>query len=43
MAPYDAGPAQQVQVELTSAEHSSEIRVHCAAGWPKPNVRERDA
>jgi hypothetical protein len=41
--PYDAGPAQQVQVELTSPEHSSEIRVHCAAGYPKPRVRERDA
>ncbi|MET8252720.1 serine/threonine-protein kinase [Micromonospora sp. NPDC005197] len=41
-APYDPGPAKQVQVELTSAEHSSEIRVHCASGRPKPKVKERD-
>ncbi|MGV9216112.1 protein kinase domain-containing protein [Micromonospora sp. RB23] len=41
--PYDAGPAKQVQVELTSPEHSSEIRVHCAAGRPKPKVTERAA
>ncbi|MEU4336764.1 serine/threonine-protein kinase [Micromonospora lupini] len=40
-APYDPGPAKQVQVELTSAEHSSEIRTHCAGGRPKPNVKER--
>ncbi|CCH21732.1 serine/threonine-protein kinase [Micromonospora lupini] len=40
-APYDPGPAKQVQVELASAEHSSEIRTHCAGGRPKPNVKER--
>ncbi|MFG3556254.1 protein kinase [Micromonospora sp. NPDC047557] len=40
-APYDPGPAKQVQVELTSAEHSSEIRAHCASGRPKPKVKER--
>ncbi|MCX5067965.1 serine/threonine protein kinase [Micromonospora lupini] len=40
-APYDPGPAKQVQVELTSAEHSSEIRTHCAGGRPKPKVKER--
>ncbi|TNH22809.1 hypothetical protein FHG89_28255 [Micromonospora orduensis] len=38
---YDPGPAKQVQVELTSAEHGSEIRVHCANGRPKPKVKER--
>jgi hypothetical protein len=43
VTPYDAGPAKQVTVELTSPEHSSEIRVHCAAGRPKPKVTERDA
>ncbi|MGC4772762.1 serine/threonine-protein kinase [Micromonospora sp. DT44] len=41
--PYDAGPAKQVTVKLTAPEHSSEIRVHCAAGQPKPKVKERDA
>ncbi|WP_435205329.1 serine/threonine-protein kinase [Micromonospora sp. bgisy143] len=40
--PYDAGPAKQVTVELTAPEHRSEIRVHCAAGRPKPKVTERD-
>ncbi|MFY1618117.1 serine/threonine-protein kinase [Micromonospora sp. WMMD736] len=43
VAPYDAGPAKQVTVELTAPEHSSEIRVHCAAGRPKPKVTERPA
>ncbi|MCO1596671.1 serine/threonine protein kinase [Micromonospora sp. RHAY321] len=38
---YDQGPAKQIRVELTSAEHRSEIRVHCANGRPKPNVKER--
>ncbi|MGC4748750.1 protein kinase domain-containing protein [Micromonospora sp. DT201] len=38
---YDPGPAKQVQVELTSAEFRSEIRVHCASGRPKPKVKER--
>ncbi|MEU5906390.1 serine/threonine-protein kinase [Micromonospora sp. NPDC047527] len=41
--PYDPGPAKRVQVELTSAEHRSEIRVHCANGRPKPKVKERAA
>ncbi|MET8527309.1 serine/threonine-protein kinase [Micromonospora sp. NPDC005172] len=41
VTPYDAGPAKQVRVELTSPEHTSEIRVHCAAGRPKPKVSER--
>ncbi|PWR08896.1 serine/threonine protein kinase [Micromonospora acroterricola] len=38
---YDPGPARQIRVELTSAEHSSEIRAHCADGRPKPKVKER--
>ncbi|MEV4498895.1 hypothetical protein AB0J84_24775, partial [Micromonospora arborensis] len=38
---YDPGPAKQVQVELTSAGHRSEIRVHCPNGSPKPQVKER--
>lgn len=42
VAPYDPGPAKQLQVELTSAAHSSEIRTHCANGRPKPKVTERD-
>ncbi|WP_328421037.1 serine/threonine protein kinase [Micromonospora sp. NBC_00389] len=40
-AAYDPGPAKRIQVELTSAEHRSEIRVHCANGRPKPQVKER--
>ncbi|MEV0215344.1 protein kinase [Micromonospora sp. NPDC050695] len=40
---YDPGPAKQVQVQLTSAENRSEIRVHCASGSPKPKVKERSA
>ncbi|MET7706613.1 serine/threonine-protein kinase [Micromonospora sp. NPDC005413] len=42
-AAYDPGPAKRIQVELTSAEHRSEIRVHCANGRPKPKVKERAA
>ncbi|GAB3951640.1 hypothetical protein GCM10027614_53950 [Micromonospora vulcania] len=38
---YDAGPAKRVSVELTSAEHRSEVRVQCSNGRPKPKVRER--
>ncbi|SCE89868.1 serine/threonine protein kinase [Micromonospora coriariae] len=38
---YDPGPAKRIEVELTSGEHRSEIRVHCANGRPKPNVKER--
>ncbi|WP_199723558.1 hypothetical protein, partial [Micromonospora sp. CV4] len=39
--PYEPGPAKRVEVQLTSAEHRSEIRVHCANGRPKPKVKER--
>ncbi|WP_406073197.1 protein kinase domain-containing protein [Micromonospora sp. NBC_01638] len=38
---YDPGPAKQVQVDLTSTEYRSEIRVHCPNGSPKPKVKER--
>ncbi|MEU4398027.1 serine/threonine-protein kinase [Micromonospora orduensis] len=38
---YDPGPAKRVQIELTSADHDSEIRVHCANGRPKPTVKEQ--
>lgn len=38
---YDPGPAKRVHVELTSAGHDSEIRVHCANGRPRPKVKER--
>ncbi|MGC5308574.1 serine/threonine-protein kinase [Micromonospora zamorensis] len=38
---YDPGPAKQIQVELVSSEHRSEIRVHCPSGSPKSKVRER--
>ncbi|MFF5178751.1 hypothetical protein ACFY2Q_12095 [Micromonospora sp. NPDC000316] len=41
--PFDPGPTKRVQVELTSAEHRSEIRVHCANGRPKSKVKERAA
>ncbi|MDG4806549.1 protein kinase [Micromonospora sp. WMMD1120] len=37
---YDPGPAKQIQVELISDEHRSEIRAHCANGRPKPKVKE---
>ncbi|MGW5556427.1 protein kinase domain-containing protein [Micromonospora sp. NPDC003944] len=38
---YDPGPAKQIVVELTSAEHRSEIRVQCPAGRLKPKIMER--
>ncbi|MEV4659066.1 serine/threonine-protein kinase [Micromonospora sp. NPDC049301] len=38
---YDPGPAKKIEVELTSAGHQSEIRVHCANGRPMPKVKER--
>ncbi|WP_307871482.1 protein kinase [Micromonospora sp. M61] len=38
---YDPGPAKQIQVELVSSEHRSEIRVRCPGGSPKSRVRER--
>ncbi|WP_330464978.1 serine/threonine-protein kinase [Micromonospora zamorensis] len=38
---YDPGPAKQIQLELVSSEHRSEIRVHCPGGSPKSRVRER--
>ncbi|WP_410822370.1 serine/threonine-protein kinase [Micromonospora sp. 050-3] len=40
---YDPGPAKQIVVELTSAEHSSEIRVQCPNGRLKSQVKERAA
>ncbi|MFF0468981.1 serine/threonine-protein kinase [Micromonospora zamorensis] len=40
---YDPGPAKQIQVELVSSEHRSEVRVHCPGGSPKSKVRERAA
>ncbi|MET7373023.1 serine/threonine-protein kinase [Micromonospora arida] len=40
---YDPGPAKQIVVELTSAEHRSEIRVQCPNGQMKSKVKERDA
>ncbi|MCG5472203.1 protein kinase [Micromonospora sp. LAH09] len=40
---YDPGPAKQIQVELVSPEHRSEIRVHCPSGSPKSKVKERAA
>ncbi|MGI5524263.1 serine/threonine-protein kinase [Micromonospora sp. CA-259024] len=40
---YDPGPATRIQVELTSTEHRSEIRVHCPNGRPRPQVKERAA
>ncbi|RAO46837.1 Non-specific serine/threonine protein kinase [Micromonospora saelicesensis] len=38
---YDPGPAKQIVVELTSAEHRSEIRVQCPSGQLQPKVKER--
>ncbi|MEV5207356.1 serine/threonine-protein kinase [Micromonospora sp. NPDC053740] len=38
---YDPGPARQIVVELTSAEHRSEIRVQCPSGQLKSRVKER--
>ncbi|MET7945391.1 serine/threonine-protein kinase [Micromonospora sp. NPDC005324] len=40
---YDPGPAKQIVVELTSAEHSSEIRVQCPNARLKSKVKERTA
>ncbi|MGC4754817.1 serine/threonine-protein kinase [Micromonospora trifolii] len=40
---YDPGPAKQIVVELTSAQHSSEIRVQCPNGQLKSKVKERAA
>ncbi|MEH1165676.1 protein kinase [Micromonospora sp. CPCC 205539] len=38
---YDPGPAKRVEVVLVSNEHSSQIRVSCPSGRPKPKVKER--
>nr|WP_246382407.1 serine/threonine-protein kinase [Micromonospora jinlongensis] len=38
---YDPGPTKQIQVELVSSEHRSEVRVHCPSGSPKSRVKER--
>ncbi|SIN24394.1 serine/threonine-protein kinase [Micromonospora cremea] len=40
---YDPGPAKRIEVALTSGEHRSEIRLHCANGRPMPKVKERAA
>ncbi|WP_328651918.1 serine/threonine protein kinase [Micromonospora sp. NBC_00330] len=40
---YDRGPAKQIVVELTSAQHRSEIRVQCPSGQLKSKVKERAA
>ncbi|WFF01797.1 serine/threonine protein kinase [Micromonospora sp. WMMD964] len=40
---YDPGPAKQVQVDLTSSEHRSEIRLNCPNGRPNSKVKERAA
>ncbi|MFG1840955.1 protein kinase [Micromonospora sp. NPDC049175] len=40
---YDPGPAKQLQVELVSTEHRSEIRVQCPNGSPNSKVKERAA
>ncbi|MEV1153922.1 serine/threonine-protein kinase [Micromonospora chokoriensis] len=37
---YDPGPAKQIQVDLTSLEHRSEIRLNCPNGRPRSNVKE---
>ncbi|MFJ2084174.1 serine/threonine-protein kinase [Micromonospora chokoriensis] len=37
---YDPGPAKQIQVDLTSVEHRSEIRLNCPNGRPRSNVKE---
>ncbi|MET8088867.1 serine/threonine-protein kinase [Micromonospora sp. NPDC005220] len=37
---YDPGPAKNIVVELTSAEHRSEVRVRCPSGELKSKVRE---
>ncbi|MFC4018815.1 protein kinase [Micromonospora sp. GCM10011542] len=40
-AAYDAGPAKQIEVELTSADNRSAIRVLCANGRLVSQVKER--
>ncbi|MGW0213798.1 serine/threonine-protein kinase [Micromonospora chokoriensis] len=40
---YDPGPAKQIRVDLTSSEHTSEIRVNCPNGRPNSKVKERTA
>ncbi|MEO3772370.1 protein kinase [Micromonospora sp. B9E7] len=40
---YDPGPAKQIQVELGSSEHRSEIRLNCPNGNPRSKVKERAA
>ncbi|MEU7654768.1 serine/threonine-protein kinase [Micromonospora taraxaci] len=38
---YDPGPAKQIQVDLASLEHRSEIRLNCPNGHPNSKVKER--
>ncbi|MEU7676317.1 serine/threonine-protein kinase [Micromonospora taraxaci] len=38
---YDPGPAKQIQVDLASLEHRSEIRLNCPNGRPNSKVKER--
>ncbi|WP_433313811.1 protein kinase domain-containing protein [Micromonospora sp. CA-269861] len=40
---YDPGPAKQIEVELTSAEYRSAIRVQCPSGRLKSKVKESAA
>ncbi|MGW3785868.1 serine/threonine-protein kinase [Micromonospora chokoriensis] len=37
---YDPGPAKQIQVDLASVEHRSEIRLNCPNGRPNSKVKE---
>ncbi|MGA4728810.1 serine/threonine-protein kinase [Micromonospora taraxaci] len=37
---YDPGPAKQIQVDLASLEHRSEIRLNCPNGRPRSKVKE---
>ncbi|MGW2622658.1 serine/threonine-protein kinase [Micromonospora taraxaci] len=37
---YDPGPAKQIQVDLASSEHRSEIRLNCPNGRPRSKVKE---
>ncbi|MEU8215929.1 serine/threonine-protein kinase [Micromonospora taraxaci] len=37
---YDPGPAKQIQVDLASLEHRSEIRLNCPNGRPNSKVKE---
>ncbi|MGW3887456.1 serine/threonine-protein kinase [Micromonospora chokoriensis] len=37
---YDPGPAKQIQADLTSSEHRSEIRLNCPNGSPRSKVKE---